>query len=240
MQVYINWLSKINISKTVCLNHELHQVRRSEIQSLLKKYNLFQHSMHKTIKISLTWSKYMILVLLLISEGSWLLLPDRGRKPLWNWRRARRCPAARRSSSSRRGSSHKTTRHLPSRTMGSVSFWAKPSSHMTARQNKRATQSTNALLKRVTDTMMNDLQCSQNPTALWVPSLRVCSVFVLVYAKHPSRHQLLIHNHQTRVGGCTKLMSMSFFDCLTYFRVIPIVLNSGGSVRRVLESCSFQ
>lgn len=34
---------------------------------------------------------------------------------------------------------------------------------MTARQNKRATQSTNALFKGFMDTMMNDLQCSLNP-----------------------------------------------------------------------------
>lgn len=134
--------------------------------------------MHKTIKISLTWSKYMILVLLLISEGSWLLLLTAEKATLELAARTE-MPSGEEELFQSAGFESQTTRHLPSRTMGSVSFWAKPSSHMTARQNKRATQSTNALLKRVTDTMMNDLQCSQNPNGSLGPVtsrlLRVCA-----------------------------------------------------------------
>lgn len=127
-----------------------------------EKYYSSQYNINKNMNISLTWSKYMILVLLLISEGSWLLLLTAEKATLELAARTE-MPSGEDELFQSAGFESQTTRHLPSRTMGSVSFWAKANSNMTARQNKRATQSKNALLKGFMVTMMNDLQCSQNP-----------------------------------------------------------------------------
>jgi len=141
------------------------------------------------MNISLTVSKYMILVLLLISEGSWLFLLT-AEKATLELAARKEMPSGEDELFQSAGFESQTTRHLPSRTMGSVSFWEKANSKMTARQNKRAMQSTNALFKDFMDTMMNDLHnVAKIQTALPIPSLRFCSVFVLVYAKHPSGHQ---------------------------------------------------
>ncbi len=72
-----------------------------------------------------TWSKYMVMVRLLISDGSWLLfltaekatrpLPERTDIP-------KAFPAG-----SVVGVESQTTKHFPSSTMGSVSFWPRTS-----------------------------------------------------------------------------------------------------------------
>lgn len=169
----------ILINRENIITRKLKLFRQSEKSKTTKKHYLFQYNMHKSIKkISLTWSKYMILVLLLISEGSWLLLRTAEKATLELAARTE-MPSGEDELFQSAGFESQTTRHLPSRTMGSVSFWAQTSSHMTARQKKRATQSTNALLKRFTDTMMNDLQRSQNPNGSPGPVtsrlLRVCA-----------------------------------------------------------------
>lgn len=110
------------------------------------------------VSFILTWSKYMILVLLLISDGSWLLLLTAEKATLELAARTE-MPSGEDELFQSAGFESHTTRHFPSRTMGSVSFCARTNSHKT-KQNTRATQSTHTFLQGFTNTMMNNFQHS--------------------------------------------------------------------------------
>lgn len=230
--VYIKWL-KINLpweigsKKIITCNPKLVQPLSFSwmVWKVKEKYYSSQYNMHKNMNISLTWSKYMILVLLLISEGSWLLLLTAEKATLELAARTE-MPSGEDELFQSAGFESQTTRHLPSRTMGSVSFWEKANSNMTARQNKRATQSTNALFKGFMDTMMNDLQCSQNPKRLsrsrhFASAPCSCSFTPNI---RPDT-SCWFTNHQMRVGGCNNLISIVIFRLL-YLLISLCVIDS--------------